>query len=124
MRREYELQTDVLATIVAATPVTAKHTGLLTALATRTDYRGARFVMTRDVYGLQPARVVDAENREIAVNYRTWIDAQLQVHAGSVRAVWETYKDAGYRLTEIRPRLHYFVQDRGGAQDHFVQLEV
>ncbi|HDR8962075.1 hypothetical protein [Burkholderia vietnamiensis] len=39
MRDEYELQTDVLATIVAAVPVTPKHAQLLTEFATRTDYR-------------------------------------------------------------------------------------
>lgn len=66
MRKEYDLQTDVLATIVAATPVTPKHAELLTTFATRTDYRGARYVMTRDDFGEQPARVVDAEGREIA----------------------------------------------------------
>jgi hypothetical protein len=38
--------------------------------------------------------------------------------------VWEAHKDAGYRLTERRPRLHIFVYDRGGAQENFVQLEV
>lgn len=41
-----------------------------------------------------------------------------------MRALWQAHKDAGYRLSEIRPRLHYFVQDRGGAQENFVQLEV
>lgn len=48
MRKEYELQTDVLATIVAATPITPEHAELLTAFATRIDYSGARYVMTRD----------------------------------------------------------------------------
>lgn len=87
MRREYELQTDVLATLVAATPVTKKHADLLTTLATRTDYRGARYVMTRDVYSERPARILDAEDREIAHDYHAWIDAQLAAHGGSVRAV-------------------------------------
>lgn len=124
MRKEYELQTDVLATIVAATAVTPKHTDLLTAFATRTDFRGARYVMTRDVYSERPARILDAEDREVTADFLAWIDAQLAAHGDSVRAVWETHKDAGLRLTEIRPLLHYFVQDRGGAQDNFVQLEV
>lgn len=46
MSKEYDLQTDVLATIVATTPVTPKHTGLLTAFATRTEFRGARDALT------------------------------------------------------------------------------
>lgn len=124
MRKEYELQTDVLATIVASTPVTPKHAELLAAFASRTDYRGARYVMTRDEFGERPARILDADDRVIAADYRTWIEAELEQHGGSVRAVWAAHKDAGYRLTEVRPRLHSFVQDRGGAQDNFVQIEV
>ncbi|QCP55079.1 hypothetical protein FAZ95_38735 [Trinickia violacea] len=124
MRKEYDLQTDVLATIVATTPVTKKHADLLTAFATRTDYRGARYVMTRDEFGERPARVLTADGREIAADYRAWIDAQLAAHSGSVRAVWLAHKDAGYQLTEIQPVLHYFVHDRGGDQDNFVQLAV
>ncbi|KDR28537.1 hypothetical protein [Caballeronia zhejiangensis] len=116
MRKEYDLQTDVLATIVAATSFTKNHSDLLTAFATRTDYRSARYVMTRDVYSERPARILDAEDREIAADYHAWIDAQLEAHGGSVRAVWEAYRNAGYRLTEIRPLLHYFVHDRGGEQ--------
>ncbi|ONC41686.1 hypothetical protein AQ914_18215 [Burkholderia pseudomallei] len=124
MRKEYDLQTDVLATIVATTPVTKRHADLLTALATRTEYRGARYVLTRDVYSERPARIIDADDREIAADYHAWIDAQLEANGGSVRAVWEAHKDAGYRLTEIRPLLHYFVHDRGGEQENFMQLEV
>ncbi|EEC33762.1 hypothetical protein ACUTFY_24505 [Burkholderia pseudomallei] len=35
----------MLATVVAATPVTSKHAALLTTFATRTDYRGARYAV-------------------------------------------------------------------------------
>ncbi|WP_018441905.1 hypothetical protein [Trinickia symbiotica] len=123
-RQEYERQTDVLETIVASVPVTKNHTDLLTAFATRTDYRGARHVKTRDEFGARPARILDADDCEIAPDYYAWIEAELAAHGGSARAVWEAHKDAGYRLTEVLPLLHYFVQDRGGAQDNFVQLEV
>ncbi|PCE30358.1 hypothetical protein [Burkholderia ubonensis] len=123
MRKEYDLQTDVLATIVAATPVTAKHADLLTAFATRTEFRGVRHVKARDEFSAQPARIIDADGREIAPDYRAWIDAQLAA-LGSAHAVWQAHKDAGYRLVEIEPVLHYFVHDRGGDPDNFVQLEV
>ncbi|QBR04175.1 hypothetical protein [Paraburkholderia pallida] len=122
-RHEYDLQTDVLATIVATTPVTKKHAALLTAFATRTDWRAARYVMTRDIYSDWPARVIDGEGREIAPDYRAWIDAQLAEH-GSVSAVVDAHRESGYWLTEIRPLLHYFVHDRGGAQDNFAQFAV
>lgn len=109
MRKEYDLQTDVLVTIVATTPVTSKHADLLTAFATRTEFRGARHVVTRDAFGSRPARILDAGGREIAADYRAWIDAQLDAHGGSASAVWETHQDAGYQLVECQPALHYFV---------------
>ena len=55
MRKEYELQTDVLGTIVAAAPVTRKHADSLTMCAMRTDYPSLRYVVTRDTYGPSPA---------------------------------------------------------------------
>ncbi|AOI94081.1 hypothetical protein WS58_16480 [Burkholderia pseudomultivorans] len=124
MRKEYELQTDVLATIVATTLVTPKHDELLTAFAARTDFRGARHVKTRDEFGAQPARVIDANGREIAADYGAWIDVQLAAHGGSARAVWSAYREAGYLLVEVEPLLHYFMYDRGGDQENFVQIEV
>jgi Arc/MetJ family transcription regulator len=124
MRKEYDLQTDVLATIVATTPVTAKHAALQAAFATRTGWRGARYVMTRDTYSEWPARVIDREGREVAPDYGTWIDAQLAQHSGSVSAVVDAHRESGYLLTEIQPLLHYFVHDRGGAQDNFAQFAV
>ncbi|KVS67651.1 hypothetical protein [Burkholderia cepacia] len=124
MRKEYELQTDVLATIVAATPVTPKHAELLTTFATRTEFGGARYAVTCDEFCERPARVIDAEGREIAVDYYAWIDAQLDAHKGSVEALLLAHRDAGYQLVEVQPLLHYFVHDRGGEQDNFVQIEV
>lgn len=123
MRKDYELQTDVLSTIVASTPVTRHHADLLTAFATRSDYRAASYVMLRDTFGEQPARVLDADGGEVSSDYRAWIDGQLQFH-GSARAVWEAHKDAGYWLSEVQPVLLYFVHDRGGEQDAFVQIGV
>jgi hypothetical protein len=124
MRKEYELQTDVLATIVAATPVPPKHAELLTTFATRTDYRSARYAVTRYEFSERPARVIDADGREIAADYHAWIDAQLDAHGGSVGDVLLAHQDAGYQLVEVQPLLHYFVLDRGGDQDNFVQLEI
>lgn len=124
MRKEYELQTDVLATVIAGVQVSRKHADLLATFTTRTDYRAARYVMTRDTYGSWPARVIDAEGHEIAPDYRAWVDTELEIHGGSVREVWAAHKDAGYLLTEIQPLLHYFTHDRGGAQDNFVQIAV
>lgn len=127
MSKEYDLQTDVLETIVAGTPVTKKHAALLTTFATRTVFKGARYAMTRDEFGERPARIIDAGGREIAADYRAWVDDQLATH-GSVHAVWAAHKDAGWLLTEVQPQLHYFVHDRGegqaDAQDDVVQIEV
>ncbi|WP_350029936.1 MULTISPECIES: hypothetical protein [unclassified Caballeronia] len=71
MRKEYDLQTAGLATIVAATSVTKKHSDLPTPFATRTDYRSARYVIARDVHSERPARILDTDDREIAADYHT-----------------------------------------------------
>ncbi|BCQ30309.1 hypothetical protein NK8_85000 (plasmid) [Caballeronia sp. NK8] len=124
MRKEYELQTDVLGTIVEATPVTKKHADLLMTFATRTDYRSLRYVMTRGTYSTSPARIIDTDGREISPDYRTWVEAELEAHGGSAREVWLAHKNAGFLLTENERLLHYFVHDRGGEQDNFIQAAV
>ncbi|WP_161500250.1 hypothetical protein [Burkholderia gladioli] len=48
MRKEYDLKTDALETIVATTLVTTKHAALVAAFAGRTDFRSARYVKTRE----------------------------------------------------------------------------
>ncbi len=124
MRKEYELQTDVLATIVAATPISPKHAELLSVLATRSEFRGARYARTSDEFCERPARVIDAEGREVAADYHAWINAQLEAYGGSVQDLWSAHKDAGYQLVEVLPLLHYFMHDRGGDPDNFVQIEI
>lgn len=128
MRKEYDLKTDALDTIVATTLVTAKHAALVAALAARTDYRSARYVKTRDEFGSRPARVLDAAGGEVAADYYAWIDAQLAEHGDSVERMWAAFEGRGYLVTEVEPVLHYFVYDRSparrDAQDDFVQIEV
>ncbi|UVA77132.1 hypothetical protein [Pandoraea commovens] len=124
MRKEYDLQTDVLETIIGSTPVSKKHTDLLAVFAARTDYRGIRYVTTRDEFGERPARVIGANGEEIASDYYGWIRAELAAHGGSVSRLWTAFKDSRYCLVEVLPLLHYFVYDRGGEQDNFVQFAV
>ncbi len=127
MRHNYELHTDVLATLVAQTPVQKKHAALIAMFATRTDFRTARYVKTRDEFGPQPRRVVDANDQEIAADYHDWIAEQL-ARLGSVGAVCEAFAHSGYRMVESQPCLHYLVVDRSPAaadrQDDFVQIEI
>ncbi|WP_431798055.1 hypothetical protein SGO26_30185 (plasmid) [Cupriavidus metallidurans] len=124
MRHEYDVHTDVLETIVAATPATKKHSALLTAFATRTEFRGARYVTSSDEYCSRPARILNSDGDEIAADYRVWVQRQLDEHRGNIDALCASNRGKGYLLTEIQPVLHYFVHDRGGAQDNFVQIEV
>ncbi|MBU9198855.1 hypothetical protein KTD33_30475 [Burkholderia gladioli] len=128
MRKEYDLKTDALETIVATTLVTTKHAALVAALAARTDYRSARYVKTRDEFSSRPARVLDAAGGEVAADYYAWIDAQLAEHGDSVERMWAAFEGRGYLVTEVEPVLHYFVYDRSparrDAQDDFVQIEV
>jgi hypothetical protein len=80
--------------------------------------------VTRTEFTERPARIIDTDGREIAADYRSWVDDQLAAYGGSVRSVWAAHKDAGWLLTEVQPLLHYFVHDRGGDQDNLVQIEM
>ncbi|MDN7631639.1 hypothetical protein [Burkholderia cenocepacia] len=124
MKKEYELQTDVLETVVAGTPVTARHAALLTAFATRSDFRRARYVAMRDHWSARPARILDPEGREVADDYRAWVHQALDEHGGDASSVWHAYKHRRYLLTEVQSVQHFFAHDRGGEQDDFVQILV
>ncbi|VVD30909.1 hypothetical protein [Paraburkholderia dioscoreae] len=124
MKHEYCVQTDILETVVASAPVELRHAALLAALATRTEFRSPAYVTSRDSYGAHPARVFDAAGALVADNYRDWIRSEIDARNGDVAAVWEHYKDEGYLLSEIQPVLHFFVHDRGGAQDNFTQFRI
>lgn len=124
MRREYELRTDVLDTIIAKTPITKKHTALLNTLTTRTEFHGTQFVTSGNEWGARPARILTADGAELAPDYRIWVSEQLDMHAGNVEAICVEHQDKGYLLTEVASVLHYFAFDRGGDQDNFVQIEV
>ncbi|WP_244864203.1 hypothetical protein [Paraburkholderia aspalathi] len=124
MKHEYCVQTDILETVVASAPVELRHTALIAKLATRTEFRSAAYVTSRDTYGASPGRVFDESGTLVADNYRDWIGSEIAAHNGDVGAVWERYKDKGYLLSEVQPVLHFFAHDRGGAQDNFTQLRI
>jgi hypothetical protein len=88
MRHDYELQTDVLATLVANTGVEKKHAALIAMFAARTEFRAVRHVTTRDEFSSQPTRVLDAHNQEVAADYRAWIDLQLDRLGSACACSW------------------------------------
>ncbi|WP_257807017.1 hypothetical protein [Burkholderia glumae] len=127
MRHDYELQTDVLATLVANTRVEKKHVALIAMFAARTDFRAVRHVKARDEFSSVPTRVLDAHNQEIAADYRAWIDQQLD-RFGTAAAVCDEFAESGYRMAERDPVLHYLMYDRSPTstdrQSDFVQITV
>jgi hypothetical protein len=118
MKSEYCVHTDVLQTIVASARVEPRHTALLAALATRTEFRSTAYVTSRDTYVAHPGKVFDASGGLIADSYHDWIESKIAANNGDTGAVWERYKDKGYLLSEVQPVLHFFAYDRDGAQDN------
>lgn len=124
MRREYDVHTDIIETIVGSTPVMNGHAALLSAFASRTEYRGLRYVTSRDHWCAQPAQILDRDGLVVATDYREWVQQQLDEFGGDVPSICRAYEEKGYLLAEVQPILHYFVQDRGGEQANFVQFEI
>lgn len=124
MRREYDVHTDIIETIVASAPVMSGHAALLAAFASRSEHRGLQYVTSRDHWCAQPAQILDADGTVVAPDYREWVRQQLEEFGGDVPAICRAHKEKGYLLAEGQPVLHYFVHDRGGDQANFVQFEI
>jgi hypothetical protein len=116
--------TDILETIIASTPVIKNHSTLLAAIAEKTALTGIAFITMRDHFVPVPHRILDQDGKFVSHNFREWMRDKIEQHRGDYLAVWQTYKDAGYLVTECVPVMLYLVHDRGGDQTNFVQLKV
>jgi hypothetical protein len=118
------IDTDVLETIIGSSPVTKKHDALLSAVAEKTFLREIAFVTKRNDFMPMPRRILDRDGNLVAKNFKEWMRDRLEQQRGDYLAVWQTYKDAGYVMTECVPVMLYLVHDRGGDQTNFVQLKI
>jgi hypothetical protein len=115
---------DVLETIIDSTPVTKKHDALLSAIAAKTPLEGIAFITKRDDFIPIPRRIIDRDGNFVSHNFKQWMRDKLEQQRGDYLAVWQTYKDAHYIVTECVPVMLYLVHDRGGDQTNFMQLKV
>jgi hypothetical protein len=115
---------DVLETIIGSSPVTKKHDALLAATAGKTPLDEIAFITKRDRFAPRPHRILDRDGNFVSHDFKEWMRAKLDQQRGDYLAVWQTYKDAGYIMTECVPVMLYLAHDRGGDQTNFVQLKV
>jgi hypothetical protein len=103
--------------------VTKKHEALLAAIAEKTPLDGVAFITMRDHFAAMPHRILDQDGNLVSHNFKEWMRDKIDQHRGDHLAVWQTYKDAGYIMTECVPVMLYLVHDRGGDQTNFMQLK-
>lgn len=120
----YNVNVDILETVVASAPVNQKHGPLIAAIASRTDMHGIANVTTREHFVPTPHRILDQDGNVVAQDFQEWMTDQIDRRRGDYLAVWEEFKDSGYLMTEREPILLYFAHDRGDDQTNFTQLKI
>lgn len=83
------------------------------------DYR-INHVLTRGGWH-RLGGLVDASHRRIAGNILQWLE---QTCDGDLDATLETYQDAGYLITRLAGRTHFFTAARSEAPQDFIQIEI
>lgn len=115
---------DLIETLVATTPVEAKHAGLLKALRERAGMDTVRFATVRDGYSRteQQNLIVTPEGESLGPVF-DWMKAELTA-CGSPAAVLDKHQNSPLlrTISEIS-RLH-FVAPIGDGPSDFIQIDV
>lgn len=120
----YLLELPGLAQRVDAAPVVPKHTGLLEALRRFEPLSAATLATQRDGFTLHRRKVLDPDGVLVADDHEAWLAGELARDLGRGSVTAERLRPLGYQLSECTMDMLYFIADRGGAQDNFVQVEV
>lgn len=115
---------EIAATCAAAAWSPAKHHILEEALARVDGLPGLRLVTQRDHFTPQPGRLLEADGREIAPDYRAWAKGQLEAVGGDVEAMWLKFNSKNWTVTRWRWALRYYWQQVGAKQWDGVQVEI
>lgn len=109
---------------LAAVPVEPKHAALLKAVRRLPGLANARLVTHRGDAWLSKRSVVSAAGEPVADDHEAWLAAELARDGGHLATTLHRLRELNHQLTECAIDRLYVVQDNGGAQDNFVQLEV
>ena len=115
---------EMAAACAAAAWSPAKHHILHETLARVDGLPNLRFVTQRDHFSPQPGRLLEADGREIAPDYRAWAKGQLEALGGDAEAIWRKYNGKNWTVTQWRWALRYYWQQVGTKQWDGVQVEL
>lgn len=126
---EYVVQSPELAAALAHVDVRAAEPkalgkALSKALKRVAGYEGIEFVTARHTGYLTRRKVLDADGAVLHDDYAVWISQEFANHGADARRTFERHRGRNLRLSQCDVSRLYFVLDRGGDQDNFVQIEV
>lgn len=117
------LNKSIVAVVVGQTAHQPDHGALLAALRDR--YPGWEFnlVAAYDEWRSVSKKLLFNDGTVISDDFESWLTAEVEA-AGSPRALWEKYKDAGLVLGEQQGYTIYVTAPYGPEPDAFFQVEV
>lgn len=109
-----------LAQLCAGTDATTGPEGFVAALRRQMPELDFRHVMTRGNWH-RLGGVVDANYRMVNRNLARWVEDESE---GDVDVFIEKYLDAGYFVTSLSGKTHYFCAPTGQQAHEFIQIEI
>jgi len=122
--------TDVTPTLerlgeaIATVPVSPNHVALLSVIRAQEGLPDARLLTHRGDSWLSRRKVLTAAGDLLADDHGAWLGSELARDAGDARVTIQRLRALDYQLTQCEVDTLYIVQDLGGAQDNFLQLEI
>lgn len=113
--------------VACATVDMRKHAPLLRAVSGFKPLANVKFATTRGEDGsisLVKQKVIAPDGQVIADDREPWVREQLKRHDGKVAACIASLKEQKLRIATCGLVKLYLVQDNGGAQTNFLQVEI
>lgn len=120
----YLIELPDLAIQVENAAVTPKHTALLSVLRGREPLRDTTFATLRDGFWLARRMVLTSAGTVVAQDHRAWLTEELSKDGGRPAVTAQRLRALDYRLSVCTLDKLYFIADRGGDQDNFIQIKV
>lgn len=123
-RANYEMEFPGLNDKIASLRVDPKHTSLKSLLRRQEGLEDCCLATSRGDSYLARRKVVTVHGTVIAEDHESWLAEQLQQDGGRAPTTIRRLRSLRYLLTECSLDKLYFIQDLGGPQDNFLQIEI
>lgn len=123
-RRKYQLELPGLDDQVSGASVDVSHASLLKCIRLVDGLEACELVTSRGDRYLVQRSVVGPGGQVISDDHRAWLAEQLEGDGGDVAGTLRRLRPQRLRLSKSDFTTLYVVMDRGGAQDHVIQVEI